>query len=73
MFPFQEGSVNFTELLIILINIFTVMLICFLWIGKSKENNGNVFLSLILLQLALYIYLVIVQILVMNIQILCGN
>jgi len=55
MFPFEEGSVNFTTLLIILINVFTVMLICFLWIGKSKENNGNILLSLILFQLALYV------------------
>jgi len=56
MFPFEEGSVNFITLLIILINVFTAMLICFLWIGKSKENNGNIFLSLILLQLALYVF-----------------
>ena len=54
MLPIEEGSVNLETLLIILNTVFAYLLIGFLWIGKSKENRGNLFLSLMILQLSLY-------------------
>lgn len=56
MLPFEEGSVNLNSLIVILTNVFGAMLICFLWIGKSQENKGNIFLSLLILQFALYVF-----------------
>ena len=55
MLPFEEGSVNFNALLVILIIVFSFMLISYLWLGKSKENRGNIFLSLLILQFSFYV------------------
>ena len=55
MFPFEEGAVNLNALLVILVNVFAYMLISYLWLGKSKENRGNIFLSLIILQSSFYV------------------
>ncbi len=54
MIPFEEGSVNFLSLLVILINFFAYLLIALLWIGKSSENKGNLFFSCIIFQYSLY-------------------
>ena len=54
MIPFEEGSVNFLSLLVILINFFAYLLIVLLWIGKPAENKGNLFFSFIIFQYSLY-------------------
>ena len=54
MIPFEEGSVNFLSLLVILINFFAYLLIALLWIGKSSENKGNLFFSFLIFQYSLY-------------------
>lgn len=56
MMPFEEGSVNLPALLVCLISVLGAMLVCFLFIGKPRENKGNFFLSLVLLQYVLYVF-----------------
>lgn len=43
MMPFEEGSVNFLALLVILTNVFALMFVIFLFIGRAQENKGNLF------------------------------
>jgi len=56
MMPFEEGSVNFSALLVCLVSVLGAMLIVFLQFNRSKENKGNLFLSLVLLQYVLYVF-----------------
>lgn len=55
MMPFEEGSVNLTSFLVILIVALATMLIGFLLIGRRNENKSTFFLNLVLLQYVLYV------------------